>query len=75
MATTGTLKSVNSLFPYKAFECLAEFVAHSDGVAVNREVMAHLYRATYLNMTGTRYCHEPKLSLQKEKNASCLVVS
>ena len=39
MAITGTLMSVNYLFLYKALECLTQFVAHTDGVAVDAQVL------------------------------------
>ena len=40
MAITGTLMSVNYSFLYKALECLAQFAADADGVAVDAEVPA-----------------------------------
>ena len=33
----------NLLF-YKALECLLKFTVHADGIAVDAEVPAHLYR-------------------------------
>ena len=45
IVTTVTVTLGRLLTLYKALECLTQFVAHSDGIAVNREVMAHLYRA------------------------------
>ena len=44
VTTVTVTSSLFSLFPYEALQCHAKFVIHSEGIAVDAEILANLHR-------------------------------
>ena len=56
IVTTVTVTLGRLLTLYKALECLTQFVANADGVAVDAEVLVYSQRLEVHNTTGSPVC-------------------